>query len=324
MKVDTGDLDQTPTPLTPSGDTRVTPDTLHKWQVAGLIATLVIVLLVPVYLVKEVLRWSGRGPRAGNRSEVRRQRKMRQDATGRRTKPGGAPTTITRWRWPPTVRFAAISTIAVFEYGTLRLVFSRKTGSFLSTRRARAASWAISKSLTPSGGKPLQQYLFRFPGGRLSAYYRLGHRASRWFYLYPDWNPPGDWLHWTRGGQNWNGMCAECHSTNLMKNYDPATKTFATTWSEIDVSCEACHGPGSHHVDWAEIPPMARPETENYDLVIPTSGISSRQQVELCAPCHSRRTELGDYDHTRPELLDNIVPSVLEEAVLPRGRADPR
>ena len=93
----------------------------------------------------------------------------------------------------------------------------------------------------------------------------------------------------------------------------PETKTFATTWSEIDVSCEACHGPGSRHVEWADIPPMARPDTENYELVIRTSNIDSRQLVELCAPCHSRRMEIGDYDHRRSEILDNLVPSVLEE-----------
>ena len=60
---------------------------------------------------------------------------------------------------------------------------------------------------------------------------------------------------------------------------------------------------------------MARPETDNYDLVIRTSDITSRQQVELCAPCHSRRTELGDYDHRRIDLLDNLIPSILEEGL---------
>ena len=74
--------------------------------------------------------------------------------------------------------------------------------------------------------------------------------------------PQDDWLSWTGGGQNWNGMCAECHSTNLQKGYDPETRTFNTTWFEIDVSCEACHGPGSDHVEWAKIQPMARPEVD--------------------------------------------------------------
>jgi len=127
--------------------------------------------------------------------------------------------------------------------------------------------------------------------------------------------PHDDWLHWTKAAQNWNGMCAECHSTNLEKGYDPASRTFDTSWSEIDVSCEACHGPGSAHVAWAEIEPMARPPEENYGLVVRTSGIESEQQVELCAPCHSRRTELGGYDHRGANLLDHHIPSLLDDGL---------
>ncbi|MGD8415356.1 MAG: multiheme c-type cytochrome, partial [Candidatus Latescibacterota bacterium] len=113
------------------------------------------------------------------------------------------------------------------------------------------------------GVEPLQQYLIPFPGGRLQCLtIAWDTEQNRWFYLYPGQDiPPDDWLHWTRPAQNWNGMCAECHSTNLQKNYDAESRTFATTWSEIDVSCEACHGPGSRHVRWAQLPPMARPVT---------------------------------------------------------------
>ena len=81
--------------------------------------------------------------------------------------------------------------------------------------------------------------------------------GQRWFHLYPPDGPIGeidhtDPLHWTGPLQNWNYMCAECHSTNLRKNYDAATDAYETSWSEIDVACEACHGPGRLHVDWAE------------------------------------------------------------------------
>ena len=63
---------------------------------------------------------------------------------------------------------------------------------------------------------------------------------------------PRDELHWTERQQNWNFMCADCHSTDVRKNYDAATNTFETAWSEINVGCEACHGPGSAHVAWAQ------------------------------------------------------------------------
>ncbi len=39
-------------------------------------------------------------------------------------------------------------------------------------------------------------------------------------------------------------MCAECHSTGLRKSYDADRDRYATTWSEISVGCEACHGKG--------------------------------------------------------------------------------
>jgi len=163
---------------------------------------------------------------------------------------------------------------------------------------------------------PLQQYLIRFPGGRLQSLTIAWDAVrQRWYHLYPDaYVPPGDWLHWTRNAQNWNGMCADCHSTNLAKGYDADKDTFETRWSEIDVSCEACHGPASQHVKWARLPAMARPAAEDYRLVVSTKGMSAREQVELCAPCHSRRYVLGDYRHAPgTDLLDHLVPSLLED-----------
>jgi hypothetical protein len=165
------------------------------------------------------------------------------------------------------------------------------------------------------GVYPLQQYLVAFPGGRLQCLpLAWDAKEKKWYHLYPDAPvDPSDWLYWTNAGQNWNGMCAECHSTNLKKNYNLDTDSYQTTWSEIDVSCEACHGPGSRHVAWAELPDMARPVTENYSLVVKTAGINSRDQVELCAPCHSRRAILGDYTHAEPDLMDSMLPSLLDE-----------
>ena len=179
---------------------------------------------------------------------------------------------------------------------------------------------------TPSAGIRSSSTWSAFPGGRMQAFsVAWDVPGKRWFFLYPGKKiPPSDWLHWTRNGQNWNGMCAECHSTNLVKGFDPKTNTYDTTWSEVDVSCEACHGPGSRHVAWAEVPPMGRARIENFGLVMKTSGITNRELVELCAPCHSRRTELGDYDHRRSELLDNHLPVLLDRGDLPPRRPDPR
>ncbi len=195
--------------------------------------------------------------------------------------------------------------------------FFRRDGRFWAWTQGPGGDMAEFEVAYVFGHDPLQQYLVPFPGGRLQALHLAWDRVEgRWFHLYPDREiPPDDWLHWTRNGQNWNGMCAECHSTNLIKGYDPDSGTYTTTWSDIDVGCEACHGPGSRHVAWAEIFPMGRPELADGGLVVSTADLGPERLVELCAPCHARRAELGDYDHTTTEMLDRHLPSLLREGL---------
>jgi tetratricopeptide (TPR) repeat protein len=163
------------------------------------------------------------------------------------------------------------------------------------------------------GVDPLQQFLVPFPGGRLQCLpVAWNTRARRWFFLYPGQDiPPTDWLHWTRQGQTWNTMCADCHSTAVRKRYDPGTDTFQTTWSEISVGCEACHGPGSLHAAWAGEAAGARAQAKDDGLVLRASKLQSRELVELCAPCHSRRAQFADQGLPGGELLDRYLPSLL-------------
>jgi len=190
------------------------------------------------------------------------------------------------------------------------------------------------------GATPLQQYLIPFPNGR---YQPLGiawdtrpkkEGGQRWFSLYPGEKiPPGDSLHWTGRLQTWNYMCAECHSTNLQKRYDLAQDRYATTWSDINVSCEACHGPGSRHVEWAKaVGAQQLPyNKEGNGLVVnlsadrdawvpePKTGIARRatprttdMELQTCARCHSRRSVIHDpYEHGK-SLLDTHLPALLE------------
>ena len=166
------------------------------------------------------------------------------------------------------------------------------------------------------GVKPLQQYLIPFEDGRFQCLQiTWDTEKEQWYHLADSVYPgqevlPDDWLYWTNNAQNWNGMCAECHSTNLQKNYNPETHVYHTTWSEIDVSCEACHGPGSVHNNWTAIDSLSRPEINNYGLVVQTSNITSRQLVDQCAYCHARRTSFGDFIHPHDELFDIISPQL--------------
>jgi predicted CXXCH cytochrome family protein len=289
---------------------------IHRWKIAGLIASLVIVLSIPVYTVKEWrIRAAGLPTLSGEATFVGGEKCV-----------GCHRDAYEAWLGSDHDNAMAVATDStvlgdfdgtVFEQDGISARFYKKDGKFFVYTQGSGGKPGEFEIAYTFGVRPLQQYLIPFPGGRLQALTIAWDTVrGEWFYLYPGQDiPPDDWLHWTRPAQNWNGMCAECHSTNLIKNYDPEKKTFSTTWSDIDVNCEACHGPGSRHVEWAEIPPMARPQHKNYDLVIRTSGIDSKQQVQLCAPCHSRRMELGDYDHRRADLLDNITPSILEEGL---------
>jgi len=191
---------------------------------------------------------------------------------------------------------------------------------------------------------PLQQYLLPFPNGRLQSLVLAWDSRSkqeggqRWFHLYPNQKMPHtDPLHWTGRNQTWNYMCAECHSTNLRKNYNLANDSYATTWSEINVSCESCHGPGSNHVAWAESREKsadARADSAKGLVVQLKSGPGgwqfeesskgtthwkgesrTRKELETCAPCHSRRHPIkGDHQPGEP-FLDGYVPSLLDEDV---------
>jgi tetratricopeptide (TPR) repeat protein len=137
------------------------------------------------------------------------------------------------------------------------------------------------------GVNPLQQYLVDFGDGKKQVLRVTWDSVEqRWYHQYKgDKIEPHDWLHWTKGAQSWNTMCAECHSTNLRKNYDVDADAFNTIYDEINVACESCHGPGSHHVEWAKSNPDGK---EAYII----SGVGQTQQMNLCAPCHARRVKL--------------------------------
>jgi tetratricopeptide (TPR) repeat protein len=166
------------------------------------------------------------------------------------------------------------------------------------------------------GIRPLQQYLIPFENGKFQCLPIAWNTAEKkWFHMAgmvykPEDLQPDNWLYWTNQAQNWNSMCAECHSTNLQKNYDLEKKTYNTTWSDINVNCEACHGPGSLHNDWAKLPEMGRPQDVNAGLTIQTSKITSRKYVEDCARCHARRGSLGDFDYHNSGFLDNANPQL--------------
>ena len=220
--------------------------------------------------------------------------------------------------------------------------FYRRDGKFLvSTEGASGAVEEFEVKYT-FGADPLQQYLVEFPGGRLQCLPLCWDSrprkegGQRWFHLYDSERiAPDDLLFWTRVSQNWNTGCAECHSTGLRKNFDPSTETYRTRWTEVDVSCEACHGPGAAHVEWAEARARGetRPDIPDLGLTIRlkeaepavwtpdestgkprrTPPLAAHTQAEMCARCHSRRGLISENYVHGASLLNTHNLSLLEE-----------
>jgi predicted CXXCH cytochrome family protein len=210
---------------------------------------------------------------------------------------------------------------ATFDHYGLRSRFFRKDGKYLVETDGPDGKLATFEIKYSFGLDPLQQYLIEFPDGRLQALSIAWDSrpkdigGQRWFHLYPDEEiKHGDILHWTKLNQNWNFMCAECHSTGVRKNYDAANDRFATSFAEISVGCEACHGQGSRHTAWARARqswwPFGKSEDPKMGLLIwfderrgiswpirPATGNAARsfppatlrKEVETCGLCHARR-----------------------------------
>ncbi len=170
-------------------------------------------------------------------------------------------------------------------------------------------TWPVAYAF---GYEPLQQYLIPTEKGRLQAFtVAWDTEGERWFSLSEDeCIEPPDWLHWTGDGMNWNYMCADCHSTDLQRRFNLAEGAYETAFAEIDVSCETCHGPGSDHVR------MAR--SGAYDAArsgLTASFATPREQLETCAPCHSRRRIVYPNHIAGNAFLDHYDPELLEEGL---------
>jgi predicted CXXCH cytochrome family protein len=228
---------------------------------------------------------------------------------------------------------------AKFGHAGVTSTFFRRNGKFYVNTDGPEGKLADFEIRYTFGVAPLQQYLIELPGGRLQA---LGiawdsrpkdEGGQRWFHLYPGRKlEAGDPLHWTGIDQNWNHQCADCHSTNLRKGYDEASGRFRTTWTDLNVGCEACHGPGSDHAAWAKKEgdwqrfggnkglTAVLDERHGVTWTLTADAASaarskpraSEREIEVCARCHARRGQFSDDYAAGQPLHDAFRPALLE------------
>jgi predicted CXXCH cytochrome family protein len=210
---------------------------------------------------------------------------------------------------------------STFTYYGITSRFFRRDGKFFVHTDGPDGKLADSEISYTFGVSPLQEYLIAMPGGRLQVLQiAWDTERKRWFHLYPDEKIDfKDSLHWTKPSQNWNFMCAECHSTDLKKNWNAASNRYETKYFQINVACQACHGPGSRHVEIAEKERGSSPTAVGWKgpsgLEVSLKEKDSKVQIETCARCHSRRAALwGTYRHGA-RLMDTHLPALLTESL---------
>jgi Tfp pilus assembly protein PilF len=165
------------------------------------------------------------------------------------------------------------------------------------------------------GFEPLQQYLIKMEDGKyqtlpLSWDSRPQERGGqRWFHIYGDDHiTSNDRLHWLQPLQNWNGMCADCHSTGLKRNYDPDADIFKTSWDTLNVSCASCHGEDNTM--------LSKTVDDGLGWILETGKNTmtwegekrDQSEIEVCAACHSRRVPLTDGFNAKDRFLDAFSP----------------
>ena len=226
-----------------------------------------------------------------------------------------------------------------FNYNGMITTFSMENGKYMVNTEGPDGKLHDYEIAYTFGIYPLQQYMIKFPEGKVQVLDPTWDSRSkedggqRWFHIHKDDNVTvGDVLHWTGPNMNWNYMCADCHSTNLKKNYDEKTKSYHTSWDIINVSCEACHGPASKHMEWAKTPHKAL-DNKGFSLSFKNKkwkwdvntkekkGGADHQELEVCAKCHSRRSQLDDDFVPGDKFSDHYLAVQLEQGLyFPDGK----
>ena len=172
------------------------------------------------------------------------------------------------------------------------------------------------------GYRPLQQYLLETEPGRLQAFdvawdtRPLSEGGQRWYQLQDESvTDPEHPFFWTGYYQNWNSRCAACHTTDFEKQFNSETNQYHSTWTDVNVACESCHGPGQLHIQsikdktysaantglqglgeklafhFSDGDPIARPQQ---------TPQKPSMALDTCGSCHSRRAELQESLTTEP------------------------
>ncbi len=190
--------------------------------------------------------------------------------------------------------------------------FFKKEGKYFINTQGADGRYHDFEIKYTFGHYPLQQYLIAFEKGKMQVTRQSwDSKNKKWFHQYPGQKiPAGDWLHWTGNAQNWNTMCGECHTTNYKKNYDIETDSYQTTFSQLSVSCESCHGPASGHVNFVKSSDYKNGDRQAGSYLMMTKNSTQQAEMITCFPCHARKGTISVNLLHSNDILDNYIPEI--------------
>jgi tetratricopeptide (TPR) repeat protein len=201
---------------------------------------------------------------------------------------------------------------AIYSADGVTSRFFKKDGKFFINTQGEDGKNHDFEIKYTFGYYPLQQYLIEFDRGRMQVTRQSWNsRDNKWFHQYAGQNIlPNDWLHWTGNAQNWNTMCAECHSTNLKKNYNFDTDSYNTTYSLLTVSCESCHGPAKEHINYIGSAAYKSGKKEKGSYMLMPKNSSQHSEINTCFPCHARKSNISSKLLSSDDLMDDYIPEI--------------
>ena len=146
-----------------------------------------------------------------------------------------------------------------------------------------------------------QEYVFEEPGGVLRRLPLQWSTAKQAYFPYWNIQEGSDqtvadlWQQMTTTNSAWNVYCARCHTTNMdIVEVDPFHTRARVEWQEEGIGCEACHGPGSLHVEYMKSSPanrlamFVRNHLHGYPVayVANADKLPKEQALSVCARCH--------------------------------------
>lgn len=198
-----------------------------------------------------------------------------------------------------------------------QVIFFHENGKYFISETRYESETRIYPVIYSLGYYPLQQYIVDIGSGHLQVFDIAWDARSkdqggqRWFLANPDQSLGAEVeLAWDGTFMNWNSRCASCHTTDFKRNYLPADNSYQSKWLEVGVGCEACHGPASNHLLWAEgeaekkheqhkgfLKPLRKSLAWSNEEDKPLSSIESdspTNETQICFNCHARRQQLID------------------------------